>query len=192
MKKIILIIAIAFCIFQMIVLAVDIDIGSPAITRPSYSTAGTVIDKNNPANATGKITSVEIFASTALFNVKVATFYVVSGNNLSTRDYESIPDVPGQGTRTFPVDLEVKEGDYLGIYYTSTGGVSVDTLGGGRWRNIATDNIPCTNTPFVFTDVRTSSLYGTGTTEVGWSHKWNTKTISKWNAKEIIKWNDLE
>lgn len=27
---------------------------------------------------------------------------------------------------------------------------------------------------------------------IGWSHKWNTQTISKWNTKEIIKWNDLE
>ncbi|GAI84326.1 unnamed protein product [marine sediment metagenome] len=64
MKKILLIITIVFCIFQMIVLAIDIDIGNPAINRDKLSSAATYVDKNNPANASGKITSVEIWSGT--------------------------------------------------------------------------------------------------------------------------------
>ena len=200
MKKVLLIGFIIFCIFQMMVLATDIDIGSPAIDRATeWGTNLTLIVRDNPANASGIITSVEIYAYTGydLTNCEVATFYRPDPdgfpNNFSTRDTEAIGTVTGGSKQTFGVNLDVQTGDYIGIYY-SGGYIEKDATGyDGIWNSSGNDYIPCTNQSFG-THVAnvTVSLCGTGTTEVGWSHKWNTVTIGKWNTKEIIKWNDLE
>jgi len=190
MKKILLIISFVLIIFQMIVLAVDIDIGSPAIDRNNVSVGSyTIVDYNNPANASGKITNVEIWANTTLTDCKVAIFYVVSGTNLTTRDYESIGNVTPGSKQNFPVDLDVQIGDYLGIYFASNDEQIEAVLEGNELYKLG-DHIPCDNVTFSAYG-ETISLYGTGAT-IGWPHKWNTKEISKWNTKEIIKWNDLE
>jgi len=192
MKKILLIIFTIILILSVNVLAVDIDIGSPAIDRPYYfGNSITLVNKNNPADATGKITTVEIWSYTDLANVEVATFYVVSGNNLSTHDTEYIGNVTKGAKRTFSVDLDVQTGDYLGIYLVAGDYIEKDSTGyPGVWHK-AGDQIPCTNTTYSFQTDSTISLYGTGAT-VGWPHKWNTQAISKWNTKEFTKWNGLE
>jgi len=171
-----------------------IDIGSLATDRTSNMESWTMVNKDNPANESGKITSVEIWARTGwdLINCEVATFYVVSGNNLSTRDSQAIGTVTGGSKQTIPVDLEVEAGDYIGIWYTA-GMLKLDGAGyAGVWR-VAGDNIPCMNVEFDGTTLpdATASLYGTGAI-IGWDHKWNTLTIGKWNTKEIMKWNALE
>lgn len=161
MKKILLIILIIIIILSINVLAVDIDIGCEAIDRNSQKDTGTDINKTNPANASGIITSVEIYARAAMTNVKVATFYVVDGNNLSTRDYEFIGDM-SIGYHQFNVNLNVVAGDYLGIYHS--GYIEVDTSGGdGIWYYNDNDMIPCTNQAFSYYPSYLTSLYGTGT-----------------------------
>ena len=166
MKKILLIIAIIFLILQMIVLATDIDIGSAAINRDSATGVDfTIVDKNNPANDTGIITSVEIWANTSLVNCEVATFYVVSGNYLSTRDSHFIGNVTAGSKQIFNgLNIDVQAGDYIGIYLSSGGYIERSTTGAGYWP-LTGDNIPCTNISFGFWASRTISLYGTGTTE---------------------------
>ena len=194
MKKILLIIAIVFCIFQMVVMAIDIDIGDLAIDRGTSIGGGrTLVNKGNSANASGKITNVKIWASNNMTGCEVATFFVVSGNNLSTRDTYYIGNVTAGSQQSFAVDLNVEAGDYIGIHF-DLDGLECDTNGtDGMWySNTGTDLIPCENATFNFITTYILSLYGTGTTAVGWDHKWNTQTISKWNTKEIIKWNDLE
>lgn len=162
MKKILLIIAIAFCIFQMVVLAIDIDIGSAAINRAGATPGGlyTFVDKNNPANVSGKITSVEIWANVDLALCYVATFYVVSGDNLSTRSTHNIGDVTAGAKRTFEVNLTVQDGDYIGVQFF-TGKLERDEVGVGYWA-ISGDFIPCINQPFDFYATRTISVYGIG------------------------------
>ncbi|RXG66767.1 hypothetical protein ES695_01440, partial [Candidatus Atribacteria bacterium 1244-E10-H5-B2] len=65
MKKILLIISTIILILSVNVLAVDIDIGMPAIDRSASITSGyTEVDKNNPANISGTVNKVEIFAVT--------------------------------------------------------------------------------------------------------------------------------
>jgi hypothetical protein len=195
MKKILLTIFIVFCIFQIVVAYSAIDIGEPAILRSSsYSTSVyTVVNIGNPANASGKITNVEFYCGGELDNVKVATFYVVSGNNLSTRDWELIGTVPS-GYSEHIINLDVVAGDYIGFVASDSTLIRDDTSGGeGTWYSPkGLDWIPCTNQTFGVDVGWVISLYGTGTTAVGWPHKWNTKEISKWNAKEIMKWNELE
>lgn len=158
------IIALIFLIFQMVVLAVIIDIGSGAIARPGGLTTYTAVAKENPANETGKITSVEIWSLDELTNVVVATFFVVSGDNLTTRDNVAIGTVQPGEKRTFPVNLDVESGDYLGIYFV--GSIEAHTAGGtGIWYK-AGNNIPCENLGFGSIADYEISIYGTGTTEV--------------------------
>ncbi len=195
MKKILLIIILVLAIFQMVVLATDIYIGAPAIDRGASLGAYTMIN-DNPANESGIINNVEIWASTSLVNCEVAIFYKPDPggfpNNFTTKDVQFIGAVTSGSKQTFPVDLDVVAGDYIGIYFTS-GNIERDSSGcDGMWYK-SNDRIPCAN--LAFTNLATSaiSLYGTGeTVVVGWDHKWNTQTISKWNTKEFSKWNGLE
>ena len=190
MKKILLIIFTMILLLSVNVLAVDIDIGCPAIDRTSSLAGKTLVNKGNPANASGTITNVDIFATPGytLTNCEVAIFYVVSGNNLTTRDYEYIGDVVGGSKQTFAVNLDVQAGDYIGIYANNY--LRRDTSGGeGVWYANG-DKIPCTNLEFSLGANWIMSLYGYS--DVGWAHKWNTQTISKWNTKEFSKWNGLE
>jgi len=150
MKKILLIIFTIILILSVNVLAIDIDIGMPAINRGTTASTYTWVNIGNPANESGTITSIEIWAMDTLENCEVATFFVVSGNNLSTRDHELIGNVTKGSKQTFSVDLDVQAGDYIGAYYTC-------------WMKTG-DNIPCTNLTFSNRSGEAISLYGTGAT----------------------------
>jgi len=165
MKKIILIIAIAFCIFQMIVLAVDIDIGSPAINRDAYVDSGyTYILKENPANEDGKITDVELYTRQPLTGCTVATFFLVEGSILSARDSHYIGDVPGWGKQSFSdLNIEVKTGDYIGLYF-SGGGMESDETGYDLLWYKSGDYTSSSDITYSAYGGDTISLYGTGTT----------------------------
>jgi hypothetical protein len=170
-----------------------IDIGSPAIDRPNdYNPAWTTVGKDNPANDTGTITSVEIWAYTTM-QVQVATFYVVSGNYLSTRDEHNIGNVPGGSKQTFSgLDIDVQTGDYLGLYYSGGRLENSDSGGSGLWWNSG-DRIPCTNVLFSANTAPMISLYGTGATTPTFPiAKFGGVAITKWNTKEIVKWNTIE
>lgn len=191
MKKILLIIALTFYIFQLIVLAVAIDIGSPAVDRAAGTTNArrTYINKNNPANLSGTITQIEIWPNVTLNDCEVATFFIIGGDIMSTRDTHAIGNVTSGSKQTFSgLDIVVEVGDYIGITY-STGEVERDDAGAGYWYSTA-DKIPCTSFSFIFIADRAISLYGTGTTS--WDGPFNTVTIGKWNTKEITVWNTIE
>jgi len=190
MKKILLIILIIILILSVNVLAVDIDVGMPAIDRASTLGLYTLVNKGNPANITGTVTKVKIWNAISMTGCKVASFYEGAANVLSTRNYVTIGDVPS-GYSEHTVSLDFNAGDYIGICYT-TGNIEQDTAGfDGVWYTSSNDNIPCTNVTFTVLANRAISLYGEGIT-VGWDHKWNTQTISKWNTQEFTKWNDIE
>ena len=172
-----------------------IDIGAEAIDRVSSNTVMTSVNKGNPANASGKITSVEIYANSNMTGAIVATFYrpdpTGSPNYLVARDHYEIGSVTSGSKQTFTVDLNVEEGDYLGIYY-SGGAIENDVSGGdGVWiqggnRTETTGNI------FILSADNALSLYATGTTAIGLPVTFNGATISKWNDTTISKWNGVE
>ncbi len=138
-----------------------IDIGSPAIEQEgSVLKEFTHIGKENPANANGKITKVEIFAYENLLNTIVATFTQVEENVFTARDSQYIGTVISGSKQIFSVDLEVAEGDFIGIYFTS-GMCMMHFAGGGRWA-LYGDQSSCSMATFNFTADRTISLYGTG------------------------------
>lgn len=155
-------------IFSINVIAIDIDIGSPAINRgTAFNYGATFINMVNPANTSGKITSVEIYAPTGypMTGCKVATFFLVpeTEKDYSTRDWVLIGDVPAGSKQTFEVDLTVQEDDYIGIYWES-GRLENDETGGG-YRSKTGAYIPCTNATFGTQYNNHLSLYGTGITE---------------------------
>lgn len=141
---------------------IPIIIGREAKNRSSGVETHTLINKGVVANASGKLTSVEIYCNISLANCKVATFYVVSGNNLSTRDHQLIGAVPAGSKQILSVDLNVVAGDYLGLYYP-TGRIDNDLSGGaGMWYTLNSDNIPCTNKTFQSVSGYILSLEGKG------------------------------
>lgn len=146
-----------------------ITIGSPAINRPSSQDVHTLtqIDKGGPASGTGKITQIQTWVNTAFVDLQVATFFVVSGNNLSTRSIQAL-GAQGTGLKTLTVDLDVVAGDYIGLYDggpAGTGHVEFDMPGGSTARWFKTgDQIPCTNAAFTSIADSIFSLYGTGKT----------------------------
>ena len=193
MKKIILTILIIIIILSINVLAVNIDIGMPAIDRGATGNSlYTMINTAEVANASGKITTVEIYSWGNLQNVEVATFHRPDPggfpNNFTTRDSVFIGNVEQDDIRTFFIDLDVEAGDYIGMY--CSGFMEKDTSGfSGIWQ-VSGDKIPCTNQAFTFLAGDALSLHGIGkTAAVG--IKWNGVIITKWNGQVIKKLNGL-
>lgn len=138
----------------------DIEVGNEAILRQYARTdAHTRVDRENPANGTGIITNIEIYTHHLTYDVEVATFYVESGNYLSTRDNETIGNIP-QGYSSHKVSLEVNEGDYIGFYFAS-GSVSYDWTAEhpGVWYKVD-DYIPCENQLFTSAAAEIYSIFG--------------------------------
>jgi len=143
-------------------LAISIDVGG--ITNGSsngiqYLTY-TQINLNNPANDTGKLTSVQIrLELNNGTNVEIATFYLESENHYSTRDTYFIGDVAEGSTQNFSIDLDVSIGDYIGLH--GGGGAATDGATGGSFTKASGDYIPCTNVNFS-PDAYSIDIYATG------------------------------
>lgn len=107
-----------------------IDIGDAAISRASTLPLGfTRPILANPANATGKLTSVELWFATSATSVKIGTASK-SGDNFTIRDYETIGSVTGGSKQTFSsLNINVVVGDYIIIYWAA-GTVEYSTAGG--------------------------------------------------------------
>lgn len=167
MKKILLIIAITFLIFQMVVLATAIDVG-PGATNRATSLAGprTAIDVTNPANETGTITNFEIWSAGNMSSCYVYTCFNVGGNNFTVRDYEAVGAVTAGAKRTFTVDLDVEVGDNIGVQYPD-GGLEFGTSGGtGLYYDGDFISMPFTNETFdSYQATFIVSIYGIGETE---------------------------
>lgn len=134
----------------------EVDIGSEAILRgSSFGAPTTIIIKDKPATSSGKITSIDIYASLTgdLVNCEVASFYrpdpVSFPDNFTTRDTYTIGAVTGGSKQNFVVDLDIEKGDYLGITFSS-GSIEYSPSGSGYlgvW-TIGGDKIPCTDEDF--------------------------------------------
>ena len=147
-----------------------IDIGSGAINRGNTIGGYTLVMFENPANATGTLTSIEIWAATEMTNCQVATFFVVSGDNLSTRDSVTLGTITAGSKQTItvdsgsnPISLDVQTGDYLGVYIPNGTIEYDDSLQAGMWY-LSGDYIPCTNQLFSSVADDAVSVYATGET----------------------------
>lgn len=145
--------------------------GSVAIDRlDEFGYDFTIVGKDGPSEETGRITTIEIWSKANMTSVKVAIFYQIEGNYLSTRSWCYIGAIAKGSKQTFtedfygnPISLDVLEGDYLGMYYD--GGAMEVTASGfsGMWYKLE-DKIPCVNTSFFWANNYAISLRGIGVT----------------------------
>jgi len=144
-----------------------IDAGASAVDRAvSVGKGDTVVSKENPANADGKINYIAIYcpADAACDGIQVASFSA-SGNDLTTRAYVTLDDAdPGLNEYTAPEDFaefEIHAGDYIGIYIPASTMDADETGGSGIWGKNG-DYVPCSSETFTSIDNWTISLYATG------------------------------
>jgi len=127
-------------------------VGSPAINRAAtqgdYS--ATIVDHNVSSPQKGRVKKVQLWTPAAANDVSVATIYIVSGNNLSTRDYLFLGSIPA-GYSEWDVDLEIEVGDWIGVAGNPggdhTGFIDIDAPLGNAWLHSGR-HIPCTNLYF--------------------------------------------
>ena len=138
-----------------------IDIGAAAIDRASEtSTEYTYINKENPANASGIINSVEVWTHTNITEAKVGIFYTTNGDTLKCRSAATIGAVTAGAKRTFEVSLAVESGDYIGIF-TDSGQLDWNTGGAGVWSKSGNHCVVDEETSYT-AEGGVGSLYGTG------------------------------
>jgi len=145
-----------------------VDIGPGAIDRAAALTHDHIyIDLANPANHSGWITNLEIWAATNLVVAKVASYYDAGGGVFCCRDCVGLNSVPDGSKQTYNnVLLWVEAGDYLGVGHQA-GAMEVDTSGGSGVYSFAdtggyAGSVPgvCFS-PYLLAN-HAISLYGTG------------------------------
>jgi len=141
----------------------SIDMGNEAINRSGfvYPTI-TFIDNANPANYTGTLTSIQVWATTNLTGLRVGTFYNVSGTTYKCRDSETIGSVTAGSLQTFTVDIDVVAGDYIGCYFASGWLEASDTLTSTLYYKVGEYIDPNDSATFSTTGNNGISLYATG------------------------------
>jgi RHS repeat-associated protein len=129
--------------------ATVVDVGAGAIDRNTTisSYAYTNIDLNNPANADGRLTSIDFWFNSAATNVRVGVFYLVSGTTYKCRSSATIGAVSAGSKKTFtqdsggnPLSLEIKAGDYIG-WTLSTGLIELSGSGGSGLTRVSGEYI---------------------------------------------------
>jgi hypothetical protein len=158
-----------------------IDVGSAATTRITVFPKGyTFIDISNPANATGNITSVELYFYGNATGVIVGIFYG-SGTSYTCRDYESVGAVTGGSKQTKNVTLTVTTGDFIGLYVPSDspGQIYLD-VSGGSGGYYKTGNQTATGTQtYLGGDSYPISIYGIGATGVSVAPTVTTQPVTE-------------
>lgn len=141
-----------------------IDIGLPTVIKNSVTADNyTYISATNPANATGRIKKVYIWARNNCTSVDIGIFYPTGLHIFSTRSNCTIGPVVAGSEQEFDVDLEVEIGDYIG-FFEEDGEIERDNSGGSGYWYTAENQIPADN--ILFLDVtyttRILHLHGTG------------------------------
>ncbi len=151
-----------------------IDIGSTASDRDlRIGALQTAIDTANPANATGTLTSIEIWAYTNITGMRVGTFYLVSGSTYACRDSATLGSITAGSKQTVttdssgnPLNISVTSGDYIGCYF-ATGELESASTGGTAWCYKVGEYIDAGDSAvFQLVTGIALSLYATGTTTI--------------------------
>ena len=143
-----------------------IDIGPGATDRANTAPNDyTFIALDNPANLTGTLDTVEVWANTNLIGFRIGTFYLVSGTTYKCRDSAAIGAVTSGSKQTFSgLSISVESGDFLGMYCSSGLTDRADSGGGGYYYYLGENIDPDDQTSFTFSAGRILSIYATGET----------------------------
>ena len=90
----------------------------------------TIIALDNPANADGKITEVKLYLKDAA-SCKVGIFYEGDTGDFTCRSSVNLGSVSAGETTHSSLSLEVKTGDYIGIYIGTDGSIYLNQSGDG-------------------------------------------------------------
>jgi len=160
----------------------DIDVGADAIDRSgALSRDYTHINRNNSSNDSGTLDTVEVyFDNSTAESVEVATFFLVSSSNYSTRGNVPLGNIsPGSKQTITGLSISIETGDYIGVYFADSSSpyskIECNTTSGARDYRSG-DCIPCTNQSFSGA-TGTISLYGTGETVAGYDVSSSPPTI---------------
>ncbi len=146
-----------------------IDVGPAVIDRGAYGNYGnTMFDVDNPANATGTITSITVWANTNIVGLRVGTFYLSSGTTYICRDSEACGNITAGSAQTVSnLTINVSAGDYIGCYFAS-GRIEHDTSGYGGTYQVTGEYIdPGDSASYTAYAGDASSLNGTGSEPAG-------------------------
>lgn len=148
----------------------DIDVGAIPIDRNNVISATyTLIAKDNPANASGTLQNVKVYAGAlAILGFRVGTFYITNGNTLKCRDSVVLGDVAADTLETFTgLSIAVEIGDYIGCYWATTGVIEASDSGmAGVWYILAEYIDPGDEVEYTLMAGWAMSLYGYGDIEV--------------------------
>lgn len=153
-----------------------IDVGSEATDRASNIAFGdfTIILRDNVANLTGKITSLEAWAYSTLSGAnKVGLFQNTTGTTFVCRSAAALASIASGSKQTITQDsgaanlsLSVLKGDYIG-FYAPTGAMEAQTTGSEGYYYAAGDHCTVSDSAEYTLDVDgdgTASFKGLGTT----------------------------
>lgn len=168
-----------------------IDIGNSASSRSGYANTAdrTILDYANTANATGILTSFEVYfyTGTSVTGVKLGTFSG-SGTSWTKRDYESIGSVTAGSKQTFTgKNCDVQTNDVIGMYFT-TGKIYRDSSGGTGAGYCDSDMFDSSSHTYTALSGYAYSFYGTGLTvpdaptSVSATDDLTTKVTVTWTA----------
>lgn len=146
---------------------VPVDIGGPASDYEiNWAAGSTYITNENPANANGTITEVDIFAENAGNNVYLGIFYVVSGNTLKCRSAANVGSLNVGINNNVAVSLAIETGDYIGSYCANEDCISRHMPASGAydlWYHASNGCVVDSQITYVyFADRSRISIYGTG------------------------------
>jgi hypothetical protein len=149
----------------------SIDVGPGASNLNANTTLAnwTKISKSNAANATGTLSSFEIwlYSNAGGTDTWFGSFYNTSGTTFYCRDSESVGDVTSGSKQTFSsVSVSVTTGDYLGVCAKGDTAIKVEATSGsgdGEWYYNGEKIDAGDNGSFTSAAPYQISIYATGT-----------------------------
>ena len=146
-----------------------IDVGGEATDRAgNASDSWTFLGLDNPANDTGIITDVEIWAFGELTGCKVGTFFGTAPD-YTPRDSAVLGTIAAGSKQTSSgLSIDVQTGDLIGIFF-SGGSLEQDEPGGIGVYRLNGDQFAAGQQTYTLGADRVMSLKGIGTTSVGWA-----------------------
>lgn len=160
-----------------------IDVGPGATGRSSYYITYTFLCVDNPANDTGTLDTIEIYASSVMSGTKVGTFYG-SSTSWTPRDYESIGTVSSGSKQTFTgLNCDVETNDLLGVYFSS-GNIYADKSGYSGLYAKSGDQFGAGTQKYTLVSGDAVSIYATGATAAA-----GHPTMKRWGGVPFMRLN---
>lgn len=141
----------------------------PAVTnRAAVAPAAyTSLDLANPADGTGTIDTVTIWAAVSMTDLKVGMFYLTTGTSYKCRSIATIGAVTAGSLQTFSgLSFAVTSGDCIGAYWTGLGSLERDDTGGSS-AFVSGDYCTVGAETSYTAGTRIYSMHGAGTTGGG-------------------------